>query len=171
MALFCNSVRRFISLLFIFPQDAIAYDKCGRIRLLYIVVRIGIGTKFFRRERILFAFRIWLDFAVMCVFQERWLSIKTPRNLISLTFSIWLLSICSTFCELSNFFLGLWKKMHFVFSIFRESLFVWNHFVINFNSSFALLIRESMSLLWNIRLVSSANKIILQLLGWGMSFM
>ena len=90
-------------------------------------------------------------------FQHNLLSIITPRNFV-LEFSL----IVSPFISIYTFGWALFlleNIMKWVFLIFRDSLFAFNHKEISFNSSFNVFIIKSLSLPLMNRLLSSAKSI------------
>ena len=65
----------------------------------------------------------------MWCFQVMFSSIITPRNFRAFTLSIVTLLIFKTgrFEGKLAFVLGLWNKTNFVFLVFKDSLFSWDH--------------------------------------------
>ena len=108
----------------------------------------------------------------MWSFQHNLLSIITPRNFV-LEFSLIDSPSILVYTFGSALFL-LENIMKWVFLIFRDSLFAFNHKEISFNSSFNVFIIKSLSLPLMNRLLSSANSIgnvFLHTVAWSFIYM
>lgn len=88
---------------------------------------------------------------------HRFSSITKPRNLVENFCILRLLFILISGIVVGNVLRLEWKIIKFVFSIFNNNLFLWNHAEILINSSF-ILVASSLILIWSaMTLVSSAK--------------